>query len=86
MKKITNDQYLQLLGLLTLAAGHNAALEDISIAASKITGDEPSCGFTDEAVFGVGGRHRGGPLSQTADLLAKLDIAVGDEKGGDDAE
>jgi len=41
MTTITRTQYLQLLGLMTLAKMHNDKLRDIEIAACAITGVTP---------------------------------------------
>ena len=67
MKQITQNQYYQLVGLLTLSKRYNAKLNDIMAAAAEITGDEVNGGHTMDAVFN----------DYTADeLLHKLDIEV----------
>lgn len=47
---ITKNEYLQLVGLLTLAKKHNQVLRDISQSAALITGDEEH-GHTDDAIY-----------------------------------
>ncbi|RYG53615.1 hypothetical protein EON80_32535 [bacterium] len=49
MKKLTHPQYLQLLGLLALAAEHVAQLAAIQGAAEKITGEKD--GHTRDVVW-----------------------------------
>lgn len=50
---ISQDDYLRLVGLLTLAADHCRALRDIERAACGITGDEDDVGsHTGDAVWG----------------------------------
>lgn len=52
-RKITRSQELQLIGLMTLAETHNAALRDIESAALAITGeDREGSGHTSDAVYG----------------------------------
>lgn len=52
MKTITYDDYLRLVGLLTLAADHRKALGDIERSAAAITGDRPEAGgHTSDAVW-----------------------------------
>lgn len=48
---ISYDDYLRLLGLLTLAADHRRALEDITRSAAGITLEDYTAGHTDEAVW-----------------------------------
>jgi hypothetical protein len=57
MTTITRTQYLQLLGLMTLAKMHNDKLRDIEISACAITGVVPgeysgNCGHTSDMVYG----------------------------------
>lgn len=52
-KLISNNEYLQLLGLKTLADRANAELLQIERAACAITGEEPeSGGHTGDIVYG----------------------------------
>ena len=67
--KITKNERLQLIGLLTLAAFHMKAVEDIEKAALEITGEEDDCGHTVDALFD--------PSRRDADqLLERLNIKV----------
>jgi len=71
-KTITHDDYLRLVGLLTLARDHNRMLKEIERSAARITGetDEHSddyFGITSDAVV----------CDYTAsDLLGRLGITV----------
>lgn len=68
LKTITYDNYLRLLGLLTLAADHRREMEAIERSACAITGEEPgSGGHTGEAVWGE---------KRIEHLLTVLDITV----------
>ena len=69
-KTISDDDYLRLVGLLTLAADHRKALRAIERAACQLTGDADDTGsHTGDTVWG-GSRD-------TADgLLAVLGITV----------
>ena len=65
---ITYDDYLRLLGLLTLAKDYNAKLDDILRAAEVITGEKPEFGgHTSDAVYGE---------TSMSDLLKRLNITV----------
>lgn len=69
-KTISQDDYLRLLGLLTLAADHRRALEAIERSACGITGTDPDAGsLTSDTVWG-------GHLMSGDDLLRLLDITV----------
>lgn len=48
---LTRAEYLQLLGLLTLAKRHYMTIESISHAAQALTGEDNQHGVTDEAVW-----------------------------------
>lgn len=50
-RTITENQRLQLIGLLTLAEHHNAMLKQIERAACAITGESDG-GHTGDAVYG----------------------------------
>lgn len=50
-RAISYDDYLRLLGLLTLAADHRRALEAITRSAGAITLEGNLAGHTDEAVW-----------------------------------
>lgn len=47
MKIISRDDYLRLVGLLTLAADHRKALDDINRSACALTGEAPGYHTTD---------------------------------------
>ena len=65
--EISENQRLQLIGLLTLAKMHNDKLKDIEAAALAITGEDSDCGHTCDAVY----------QSYEADeMLRKLGISV----------
>ena len=66
-KTITQHQYLQLVGLLTLAKQYNGALEQIKHAALEITGETEDWGHTSDAVYG---------MRSIDDLLKFLEITV----------
>lgn len=71
-KTITQEHYLQLVGLLALADYHNRALKDITQAALEITderddGEIAMWGHTADAVYGE---------SDVKELLRRLDITV----------
>jgi hypothetical protein len=51
IKTITYDDYLRLIGLLTLAADHRRMLDAIEHSALRITGEEPN-GHTSDCVWG----------------------------------
>jgi hypothetical protein len=69
-KTISQDDYLRLLGLLTLAADHRKALEAIERSACAITSVAPEAGtHTSDTVWG-------GYLLSTDELLSLLDITV----------
>lgn len=71
-KTITRSKMLELEGLLTLARYHNAMLNDIALAAAKITGEKDDgygyFGLTTDAVYDE--------QSTAASLLKKLEIEV----------
>lgn len=73
---ITRNEYLQLVGLLTLAKRHCAALTDIAQACVAITderdddGDLMDNGHTFDAVWSEG---------DADDLLRKLELTVAEE-------
>lgn len=64
---ISYDDYLRLLGLLTIAADHRRALEAITRSAAAITAEDGLAGHADEAVWNG--------LS-VDDLLKRLGIVV----------
>lgn len=67
--EISKSEYLQLVGLLTLASQHERAMEDIRTAALQITGETDDCGHTCDAIWN----------GYSADeLLGKLGIKVTD--------
>jgi hypothetical protein len=71
-KTISQDDYLRLVGLLTLAEDHRKAIEAIERSACAITGETPS---------GAGGTHTGdtvwgGYHYSVDELLRLLDITV----------
>jgi hypothetical protein len=68
-KTISQDDYLRLVGLLTLAADHRKALEDIERSARAITGEQDDYGQTADVVWG-------GTKYTAARLLDVLDITV----------
>jgi hypothetical protein len=80
--QITRAEYLQLLGLLTLAERHNKSLEEIRAAAAEITGERDSHGapsdngHTADAVYGS---------RDLDELLRLLNIAVDDPPIREDA-
>lgn len=50
--RLTQSEYLQLTGLLVLAARHNAALKDILSAAILLTGEsDGDIGHTADAIY-----------------------------------
>jgi hypothetical protein len=52
--EISRSEYLQLVGLLTLAKRHTAALRDLERAAAEITGDREeygSFGLTSDVLY-----------------------------------
>lgn len=49
---ISQSEYLQLVGLLTLAARHNERLSEIEEAACKLVGEQPG-GHVTDAVYGA---------------------------------
>lgn len=69
MKTISKTQRLQLVGVLTLAAKHIAALEDLKSAAYEITGEEDDLGHTNDAIWDEGRRDADA-------LLGRLKIKV----------
>lgn len=72
-KSISPNERLQLIGLLTLARRHNAALVDLRSAALAITGEQDGdgvpddCGHTSDAIYSD---------YDADDLLRRLEIAV----------
>jgi hypothetical protein len=71
--EITRAQYLQLVGLLTLAQRHYVTLREIERAACEITGEEfNEGGHTGDEIY------TDGP-PDADDLLRRLGIAVREE-------
>lgn len=75
MKTISKEDHMKLIGLLTVAAQHQSALEAIERAACEITGDEPqSGGHTGDAVYAGYGPQN---ISDVAHrLMTNLKITV----------
>lgn len=72
-KTISYDDYLRLVGLLTLAADHRKALGDIERSACALTGQTPGAGgHTSDEIWG---QERG-----VQGLLEVLDIVVQKEE------
>lgn len=69
MKAIPPSAYYQLLGLRLLADRHNAALEQITLAARALTGEEDEHGHTLDFVHGS---------RELDELLGLLGIEVSD--------
>jgi hypothetical protein len=67
-KTISQDNYLRLVGLLTLAADHRKGLEDINRSACALTGEAPGYHTTDTIW--------GGYQHSVDDLLHLLEITV----------
>lgn len=65
---IPHDTFLRLLGLLTLAADHRKALEDIERSACKLLGQAPGGHVGDEVWGGIQRGAKG--------LVAVLNIQV----------
>lgn len=71
--KISRNDYLRLVGLLTLASSHNRALQQIEKAAIEITGEFETGGHSGDEIWG---------FDQDADaLLSRLGITVEDGDG-----
>ena len=71
MKKITKEQYVQLVGLMCLAKQSTNELNNIEKAACAITGEEPNKGsHTSDEVYAA----RGEPNADA--LLERLGIVV----------
>lgn len=70
--RISREDYYKLIGLLTLAAEHNRALDVIRRAAVEITKErgDPELGYTADATIGA-------PCTAD-DLLGRLGIEVAD--------
>lgn len=68
VKTISQDDYLRLVGLLTLAADHRKALDDINRSACALTGEAPGHHTTDTIW--------GGYQHSADDLLHLLGITV----------
>lgn len=49
--KITKSEYLQLLGLKTLAIQCNSKLDDLFESARKILEDDEACGWTSDLIY-----------------------------------
>ena len=64
---ITQGEYLQLIGLLTIATMHNKTLKDIEKCAYAITGETDECGHTSDAIFSDYGIEH---------ILDRLDLKV----------
>lgn len=80
-RQITRSQWLQLVGICTLAQHHNRMMQDLERAACVITGDEYNSGsHTGDAIWG-------GDSRTPAELLRLLEIHVVDDppaaKGGE---
>lgn len=74
MKTMTYDNYLRLIGLLTLAADHRKALHTIENSACALTGQNPRAGnFTSDVVWG-------GELLDARQLLERLEITLEEPK------
>lgn len=72
MKTITENDYLRIVGLLTLARDHNDKLADIARSVAGIVGED----FEEAA---IGGNHSGDAVYgdyPAAELLRKLEIRV----------
>lgn len=65
--KVTQSEYLQLVGLLTLAKTYTSKLEDILKLVIKITGEKNDMGHSSDAVYS--------PYS-VDELIKKLEITV----------
>lgn len=79
-RNVSRADYCALIGLLTLARGHNRALDDIERAMLGITGEGREIGgsHTSDAIY-----ERDGDPRQAVDaLLGRLNLAV---EGGSDA-
>ena len=48
---MTNNQYMQLLGLQALARMHNKAMEEISNAVQELTGEKDAFGYSNDFVY-----------------------------------
>ena len=70
VETITQEQEYQLIGLKLLARTHNQALEAITRAVLKITGEVDRHGHSSDFTWDDG--------MDVEDLLTKLDIAVGE--------
>lgn len=77
MRTITNNQFLQLIGLMTLAVHHDKAMKDITDAALAITketnrdGYLEGLGHTYDAVWTTGD-----PMDRVREMMRRLDIRV----------
>ena len=69
-KEITKAEYLQIVGLLTLAKIHNGKLQDITNAVDELIGDEENSHVSD-AVYGY-------PDYDADVMLKKLEIKAED--------
>ncbi len=65
--KVTPAEYLQLIGLLTLAKHHQEKMGDILLAVQELTGDINDDGHSSDAVFCD---------HNALDLLKKLGIVI----------
>jgi hypothetical protein len=73
-ERITEGEYYQLLGLLTLARGHVSAVDAIERSMLAITGEDGAigAGHTGDTIYGRTGDVR----AEVDDLLRRLDIIV----------
>jgi hypothetical protein len=70
-RTITEEEYVKLVGLLTIAAEHNRALDTIARAVAGITGDDDDgYGYFGCSSDAVSGNH------DARSLLSVLDIDV----------
>ena len=71
---ITHTEFLQITGLLTLAAKHGKMLEDIRKSLVELTGEEDEFGHCSDAIYATE------PYSPE-DLLKRLDLVVAARSG-----
>jgi hypothetical protein len=74
-RDITYRQYLELLGLLVLAARHNQAILDIKLATAALLGETDTGGHVADAVYGD---------TDAEVLLRRLAITVAPRRGAGD--
>jgi hypothetical protein len=68
--EITQEEYWQLVGLLTLARQHKQMVDEIEKAMRKITGEKDVYGHCGDAIWENDG------VSTAVDLLERLNIKV----------